>query len=166
MEETPETLKFGTEAVLYAILDAVVDEYEPVVKGMANDIDEIETQVFDGDPAVSRRIYELTREVIEFERAVSPLIAIIDTLSSGFPTATSSDELDRHLRDVADHVVQAKEHIEEFRVLLRDILAVNATPGRRAAERGGRAPRARPTSGRPRRRARSRAGRRSCSPRR
>ncbi len=127
MEETPDALKFGTEAVLYAILDAVVDEYEPVVKGMANDIDEIETQVFDGDPAVSRRIYELTREVIEFERAVSPLIGIIDTLSAGFHDGHVEPELDRHLRDVADHVVQAKEHIEEFRVLLRDILAVNAT---------------------------------------
>ena len=127
MEEAPDALKLGTEAVLYAILDAVVDEYDPVVKGLSNDIDEIETQVFDGDPAVSRRIYELTREVIEFERTVSPLIAIIDTLSAGFHDGHVEPELDRYLRDVADHVVQAKEHIEEFRVLLRDILAVNAT---------------------------------------
>jgi magnesium transporter len=127
MEAAPDALKLGTEAVLYAILDAVVDEYVPVVKGLANDIDEIETQVFDGDPAVSRRIYELTREVIEFERAVSPLIGIIDTLSAGFHDGHVEPELDRYLRDVADHVVQAKEHIEEYRVLLRDILAVNAT---------------------------------------
>ncbi len=53
MEATPKALSFGTEAVLYAILDAVVDEYRPVVDGLANDIDEIETQVFDGDVAVS-----------------------------------------------------------------------------------------------------------------
>ena len=72
----------GAEAVLYAILDAVVDGYAPVVAGIANDIDEIETQVFDGDPKVSRRVYELNREVIEFERAVAPLIGIIDVLSS------------------------------------------------------------------------------------
>jgi magnesium transporter len=127
MEESPDALKFGTEAVLYAILDAVVDGYKPVVTGMSNDIDEIETQVFDGDPSVSRRIYELTREVIEFERAVAPLLGMIETLGSGFHDGHVEPELERYLRDVADHVTVAKERIEEFRVLLRDILAVNAT---------------------------------------
>ena len=76
MENTPGALDEGAEAVLYAILDAVVDGYKPVVEGIANDIDEIETQVFDGDPQVSRRVYELSREVIEFERAVVPLVNI------------------------------------------------------------------------------------------
>jgi magnesium transporter len=127
MESTPEALSFGTEAVLYAILDAVVDEYRPVVDGLSNDIDEIETQVFDGDVAVSRRIYELSREVIDFERAVSPLSGIIDVLSHGFADGAVEEELDTYLRDVADHVVIAKDRIEEFRVLLRDILQVNAT---------------------------------------
>ncbi|WP_255447639.1 magnesium and cobalt transport protein CorA [Schumannella sp. 10F1B-5-1] len=125
METEPDALKEGAEAVLYAILDAVVDGYLPVVKGLANDIDEIETQVFDGDPLVSRRIYQLNREVIEFERAVSPLIGIIDELSSGWVDGDASEVLEQYLRDVADHVVQAKERIDEFRVLLRDILQVN-----------------------------------------
>ncbi|OUD87004.1 Magnesium transport protein CorA [Clavibacter michiganensis subsp. michiganensis] len=70
MQERPELLSHGPQSVLYAILDAVVDGYAPVVTGLANDIDEIEDQVFDGDPAVSRRIYELSREVIDFQRAV------------------------------------------------------------------------------------------------
>ncbi|WP_255447321.1 magnesium and cobalt transport protein CorA [Schumannella soli] len=125
METTPEALAEGAEAVLYAILDAVVDGYLPVVKGLANDIDEIETQVFDGDPTVSKRIYQLNREVIEFDRAVSPLIGIIDELSSGWVDGDVAEVLEQYLRDVADHVVQAKERIDEFRVLLRDILQVN-----------------------------------------
>ncbi|MGN6502985.1 MAG: magnesium and cobalt transport protein CorA [Pseudolysinimonas sp.] len=127
MENTPGALDEGAEAVLYAILDAVVDGYKPVVEGIANDIDEIETQVFDGDPQVSRRVYELSREVIEFERAVVPLVSIIDTLSEGFADGYVGETLQQYLRDVADHVVQAKERIEEFRVLLRDILAVNTS---------------------------------------
>ncbi|MFC5503200.1 magnesium and cobalt transport protein CorA [Lysinimonas soli] len=127
METTPGAFDEGAEAILYAILDAVVDGYGPVVEGVANDVDEIETQVFDGDAAVSRRIYELNREVIEFERAVSPLIGIIDTLSSGFADGYVGDILQQYLRDVADHVVQAKERVEEFRLLLRDILAVNTS---------------------------------------
>ena len=52
--------RLGPEAVLYAILDEVVDGYAPVVAGLENDIDEIEDQVFAGDPEVSRRIYELS----------------------------------------------------------------------------------------------------------
>ena len=127
METTPEALDEGAEAVLYAILDAVVDGYAPVVAGLSNDIDEIETQVFDGDPAVSRRIYELNREVIEFERAVTPLIGIIDVLSEGFADGYVGAKLQQYLRDVADHVVSAKERVEEFRLLLRDILAVHTS---------------------------------------
>jgi len=139
METTPGALDEGAEAVLYAILDAVVDGYKPVVEGIANDIDEIETQVFDGDPKVSRRVYELNREVIEFERAVSPLVGIIDTLSEGFADGYVGEKLQEYLRDVADHVVQAKERIEEFRVLLRDILTVNnSLVGQRQTEEAAR----------------------------
>jgi len=135
MEDTPGSMDEGTEAILYAILDAVVDGYKPVVDGVANDIDEIETQVFDGDSQVSRRIYELNREVIEFERAVTPLVHIIDTLSGGFADGFVGDTLQQYLRDVADHVVQTKERIEEFRLLLRDILAVNTSlVGQRQSE--------------------------------
>ena len=127
LESAPELLAAGTEAVLYAILDAVVDGYAPVVAGLANDIDEIETQVFDGDPAVSRRIYELSREVIDFQRAVQPLIGILDQLSNGFEKYRVGDDLQQRLRDVADHVVQVTERVDEFRTLLRDILTVNGT---------------------------------------
>src|SRR5262245_10161562 len=54
VEADPELLGLGTEAVLYAIMDKVVDGYEPVVCGLENDIDEIETEVFLGAPNVSR----------------------------------------------------------------------------------------------------------------
>ena len=127
LEESPDLLARGTEAVLYAILDAVVDGYAPVVAGIAKDIDEIETQVFDGDPRVSRRIYELSREVIDFQRAAQPLIEILDQLSSGFDKYSIAVDLQQYLRDVADHVEHVNERIEEFRTLLRDILTVNGT---------------------------------------
>lgn len=127
LEDSPELLEQGTEAVLYAVLDAVVDGYFPVVAGISKDIDEIETQVFDGDPAVSRRIYELSREVIDFQRAVQPLIVMLDQLSNGFEKYDVSVELQQNLRDVADHVVFITERADEFRTLLRDILTVNGT---------------------------------------
>ena len=127
MESNPDLLERGPEAVLYAILDKVVDGYSPVVSGLANDIDEIETEVFGGDPRVSRRIYELSREVIEFQRATHPLRDILGRLGAGFTRSRADDELQRYLRDVRDHVESVVERVDEFRQLLRDILTVNAT---------------------------------------
>ncbi|GGD26973.1 hypothetical protein GCM10007231_28000 [Nocardioides daphniae] len=104
-----------------------MDEYEPVVLGLENDIDEIDDQVFDGDPTVSRRIYELTREVIEFQRATKPLLAILGGLSEGFEKYGVDGELQRHLRDVNDHTIRVVERVDGFRALLQNILTVNAT---------------------------------------
>jgi magnesium transporter len=126
LEHDQELLAHGTEAVLYAILDSVVDGYLPVVAGIENDVDEIEVQVFDGDPRVSRRIYELSREVVDFQRAAAPLSGMLDALAAGFDKYGVDEELRRLLRDVADHVVQVNERIDSLRVLLRDILQVNS----------------------------------------
>ncbi|MFF1814717.1 magnesium and cobalt transport protein CorA [Streptomyces sp. NPDC058251] len=127
MEETPELLKLGPEAVLYAILDSVVDGYVPVVTGVQNDIDEIETEVFRGDPEVSRRIYELSREMVEFQRATRPLVGMLHALMAGFAKYGTDEELQRYLRDVADHVTHTSERVDGFRQALTDILTVNAT---------------------------------------
>ncbi|MGY2065389.1 magnesium and cobalt transport protein CorA [Blastococcus sp. SYSU DS0619] len=127
LESDPALLAKGSESVLYATLDAVVDGYRPVVDGLANDIDEIETQVFGGDPGVSRRIYELSQEVLEFQRAAQPLSGIIAALTAGFDKYGVDEELRSYLRDVADHVIQVTERVEGFRLQLRDILTVNAT---------------------------------------
>ena len=127
LENQPDLLGRGPEAVLYAVLDQVVDGYYPVVGGLGNDIDEIEAEVFSGDPKVSRRIYELSREVAEFQRATRPLVGMITALSAGFVKYQVDEELQRYLRDVDDHLTQIVERVDEFRQALRDMLTVNAT---------------------------------------
>lgn len=127
LENSPRLLARGPAAILYAVLDRVVDEYAPVVAGLANDIDEIETEVFDGDPHVSRRIYQLTREVIDFERAITPLPHMIETIAEGIGPLDTDEELRRHLRDVQDHAIAYIEQVGAYRQLLRDVLTVNAT---------------------------------------
>ena len=127
LESEPALLARGSEAVLYAILDAVVDGYAPVVAGLSNDIDEIEVEVFGGDPGASRRIYELSQEVVDFQRAVQPLSGILAAITAGFEKYGVDEELRSYLRDVADHVTGVAERVEGFRLQLRDILTVNAT---------------------------------------
>jgi magnesium transporter len=127
MEDDPELLARGPEAILYGVLDAVVDGYAPVVAGLQHDIDEIETEVFDRDPKVTRRIYELSREVIEFQRAARPLLDILAGLAAGFDKYGTDEELRRYLGDVADHATIVAERVDGFRQSLADILTLNAT---------------------------------------
>jgi magnesium transporter len=124
LESHPDLLRRGPMAIVYAILDYVVDGYEPVVAGLENDIDEIEDDVFGGSPKVSRRIYDLTREVIEFQRATGPLDEIIARVME---EPGVGEEERRYLRDVQDHALRAEEQAGAFRALLQNILSVNLT---------------------------------------
>lgn len=127
MEGDSEFLSRGPEAVLYAILDKVVDGYAPVVAGLQKDIDEIEVEVYRGDPKVSRRIYELSREVVDFQRSTRPLLTVASGLEGGFEKYHTDDELQRYLRDVVDHATIVVERVDGFRQALSDILTLNAT---------------------------------------
>jgi magnesium transporter len=127
MEANPDLLRLGPEAILYAIMDRVVDGYAPVVRGLENDIDEIEVEVFSGNAGVSRRIYELSREVIEFQRAIKPLPGIVGRLIAGFEKYKVAPELQSYLRDVQDHAIEVNDRVVGFRELLQNILSVNLT---------------------------------------
>ena len=126
LESMPELLCRGSEAILYAIMDRVVDDYAPVVAGLEHDIDEIETEVFGGNTGVSRRIYELSREAIQFRRCTAPLLAILSNLIE--ENAFQVDpEVRRYLRDVQDHALRVNEQVGAMRELLQNILSVNLT---------------------------------------
>ncbi len=127
LESRPDLLRHGPESVLYALMDQVVDDYMPVVAGLENDIDEIEDQLFSGDPRVSRRIYELAREVIQFQRAIHPLPAMMQLLRRGFEKYEVDSELRHNLRDVEDHVERLISRADSFRDLLQNALTLDGT---------------------------------------
>lgn len=128
LEANPKLLAIGPLAVMYAILDQVVDEYSPVISGVENDIDEIEDQLFNEDTNVSRRIYELSREVIAFQRATQPLVGMLASLRDSLdPDDERTLEVRRSLRDVEDHVIVLVERVDGFRTLLQNALMVHAT---------------------------------------
>jgi magnesium transporter len=125
LEGEPAFLRKGPVAVLWAVVDRVVGDYDPVVNGLENDLDEIEAEVFGGNAGVSRRVYELSREVLEFRRAAQPLAKVLEHL-----LAVSNDfdhEVVHRIRRVHDHVLRVSEQIDGFRELLSNILNVNLT---------------------------------------
>jgi magnesium transporter len=128
LEDNPDLLRRGPSAVLYTIMDRIVEDYEPVADGLENDIDEIEVEVFEGTPgasqAVSRRIYELSREVIQFHQATQPLAGALGRLTEGDDI---DPEVRRYLHDVQDRVLRVTERVQGFRELLTNILSVNLT---------------------------------------
>ena len=126
LEGEPELLRRSPEAILHAAMDQIVDDYGPVVEGLRTDIEEIETEVFGGNSGASRRIYELSREVTEFQRATRPLAGALERLVESDEHGIDQ-EVRRYLRDVHDHVLQVTEQIEGFREMLSNVLTVNLT---------------------------------------
>ena len=120
LEQRPDLLDIGTPAVLWAILDSVVDAYAPVVAGLERDIDQIEATVFSGTVAPTERIYSLRREANDFYRAVHPLLAVLSTLER-----EADPYLSPYLRDVRDHLVLVNEEVAAQRDLLGTILEAN-----------------------------------------
>jgi len=125
LEGDAALLAHGPIAALYGILDEIVDEYAPVVAGLEDDIDEIEDQLFSGDRGVTRRIYELSTEVMHFQRAVDPLKDVLSSLREGLIAREADEGLRDAFRDVEDHVIRVTERADGFRQILQNALTVH-----------------------------------------
>ncbi|MDG9702183.1 magnesium and cobalt transport protein CorA [Streptomyces sp. DH37] len=130
LEDDPELLAKGPSAVLHAIADQVVDGYLAVADAVQDDIDEVEIQVFSENAGKGRRgrdagrIYQLKREVLEFKRAVSPLLRPMQLLSER-PMRLIDPDIQKYFRDVADHLTRVNEQVLSFDDLLNSILQAN-----------------------------------------
>ena len=124
LEARPELLREGPAAAVWAIMDKIVDDYEPVMAGLENDVEEVEVDVFGERSDETKRIYFLRRELAEFYRAVHPLQAPLELLVSA-KRRGASPLLREHMRDVSDHVRRVEEAIATQRELLTSVLQAN-----------------------------------------
>ncbi|GAA3937670.1 magnesium and cobalt transport protein CorA [Streptomyces gulbargensis] len=130
LQGEPELLAKGPSAVLHAIADHVVDGYIAVADAVELDIDQLEIDVF--SPATkgstrgtdTGRIYQLKREVLEFKRAVTPLLRPMQLLSER-PMRLVDPDIQKYFRDVADHLARVQEQVVGFDELLNSILQAN-----------------------------------------
>jgi len=118
LETQTAVLGHGPSAVVYAVSDRVVDEYEAVVDSLQEDVDEVETSVFSPDRTQdSQRIYVLKRELSEARRAVAPLREPMKQFAAGTVPRVSQAAAP-FFGDVADHVIRVAENIESLDSLL------------------------------------------------
>ena len=120
----PELLKGGPAAIVWGILDAVVDDYRPVVAELDRDIEEIEEGIFEHGSDLSERIYILKREINEVYRAIHPLVEPLEAIERG-AFAGMDPGLHRYFRDVLDHIRRAQEEVLAQRDQLASALDAN-----------------------------------------
>ena len=125
LEQEPDKMRCGPTAALHAILDSVVDDYAPAIDGLQTDIDEVEEQLFSERRVnLAERIYRLQREVLEFRRAVAPLVDPVDRLARGRYDPVHANIRD-YFRDVGDHLIRARDQLDGLRDLLSGSLQAN-----------------------------------------
>jgi magnesium transporter len=127
IETRPDLLSCGPGAILYAIVDRIVDDYEPVAAELSSDIQDVERQVFANDRSnPAERIYHLEREVLELHSAVTPLAPAVARLARGHFDFIHPD-LNTYFRDVHDHLLRLDDRVAGFRDLLSSALQANLT---------------------------------------
>ncbi|HET7418258.1 MAG TPA: magnesium/cobalt transporter CorA [Solirubrobacterales bacterium] len=124
--ERPDLLANGPGAVLYGIVDHVVDRYMEAAHGFDTDVREVELQVFGEGRNPTERIYKLEREVLEFQAATAPLGEALEELCAR-NYAVVPEALHEYFRDVEDHLRRVTTRIENFRELLDSALEANLT---------------------------------------
>jgi magnesium transporter len=125
IEKRSDLLRCGPSSVLHAIVDRVVDDYGPVVRGVADDVEEVEKDIFSpGRSNPTERIYKLKRETVELHRATDPLLDPLERLSRD-DFGLVDNTIQPYFRDVEDHAKRANEGVESLRELLNGILEAN-----------------------------------------
>jgi magnesium transporter len=126
-EREPELLRNGAGFVLYALMDAVVDRYFPVIDALEVELESIEQQIFTQGGAARdkiKQLYDLKRRSMILKRAVAPLTEAAGKLHGGrVPQICVSSQ--EYFRDVADHLVRINGSIDAMRDTIGTAISVN-----------------------------------------
>ena len=125
-EREPQLLRHGPAFVFYALLDAVVDRYFPIIDRLETELEELENQMFEAGTSQSniQRLYELKRESGVVRHAVTPLIDAVHKLFSGRVPAVCENNRE-YFRDVFDHLLRMNGSLDNLRDTIGTAIQVN-----------------------------------------
>jgi magnesium transporter len=125
-EREPHLLAKGSAFVLYALMDAVVDRYFPVVDMLESELETIEERIFiqGSQRANIERLYELKRKLLELRHAVTPLMEAVGRLHGGRVPRLAAHAQD-YFRDVDDHLHRINGRLDTVRDTITTAIQVN-----------------------------------------
>jgi magnesium transporter len=125
-EHEPHLLRKGSAFVLYALMDAVVDRYFPVIDALESELETIEERIFTQGAQRDNieRLYDLKRKALVLRHAVAPLTDAVGRLHGGRVPALASDTQD-YFRDVHDHLYRIGASLDAMRDTIGTAIQVN-----------------------------------------
>jgi len=125
-EREPEHLRHGSGFVLYALMDAVVDRYFPVLQRLDARLETCEDAIFAGSPGRKsvEELYSLKRELTTLQHAVRPLLEATGKLQ-GARVPHVCLGMQEHFRDVHDHLTRINQSIDSQREMVTAAMSVN-----------------------------------------
>ena len=125
-EREPELLRHGAGYVLYALMDAVVDRYFPVIDALESALEQVEEHIFSNQAARANieALYGLKQKLGVLKHAVGPLLEGTGKLFGG-RTPQLCSGLQEYFRDVYDHLLRLNQSIDSLRDTVTTALSVN-----------------------------------------
>jgi len=125
-ERESHLLRHGAGFVLYALMDAVVDRYFPVIDALEGELEIIEGQIFDRGAARGNieRLYALKQRIMTVRHAVAPLLEATGKLTSGRVPTVCQNSRD-YFRDVYDHLARINSSLDTLRDTIATAIQVN-----------------------------------------
>lgn len=126
LEREPELLTQGPSVALHAVLDFIVDNYQPIVSDFEQELDALEQDVFAESykRGTIKRLYALRKELTKMRMAVAPMQDILSQLIRT-PAFAIPDEVKPYFRDVLDHAARVGDSIDTLREMAAAALTVN-----------------------------------------
>ena len=125
-EREPELLRHGSGYVLYALMDAVVDRYFPILDALETDLERIEDRIFANQTSRANieDLYDLKRKLMLLKHAAEPLLEATGKLFGGRVPQICAG-LQDYFRDVFDHVSRLNQSIDSLRDMVTTAISVN-----------------------------------------
>ncbi len=125
-EREPELLRHGPGYVLYALMDAVVDRYIPVLDAVETELEALEEQIFTGKSPRENieALYYVKQKMMVLKHAAGPLLDAASRLFGGRVPPVCSG-LGEYFRDVYDHLVRLNQSLDTLRDTVTTAIQVN-----------------------------------------
>ncbi len=124
LQRRPNGIPAATPYALYLVLDLIVDQFRPVIEGMQERFQSLESQLMSGSKPgrdMLERLYEMKRDLTALRDSAEPMQEITQNLIRLHPEL-STKELRAYYRDIHDHSVRVSAAIDRLRASTSDAM--------------------------------------------